>query len=180
MPQIFTPDPHLQPKPQNATPGGVAFPQADGNQHLEAVHAQRGLTAEDFLVGNPDQKPFVIVLPILPSMLSVDLQHCMLFTRAPNLQEAVGRAPIIWERFIKPGHFPAQSDFTGQPAVKALDEHDWMEFFVSCLRHHKKDPERNKLIVLGQGTCPHTFCPMWLIEDFKDMRSFEVFNTTGG
>jgi hypothetical protein len=176
-------DPHIiisgsnpQPTEPPSPTGGVAFRQADFDQQVRGLHASARVRPEDVLVGNPEHRPFVTVIPILPHPFSVDLQHVIIFTRAPNLTEALGRTPIIWEKFIKPIHFPPQSDFTGVPMAKALDEEDWVEYLKSCLRAQRDQPHKYKLVALGRGSFPHTFCPLWLLEDFKDMCSFEVDN----
>jgi len=158
------------------------FQQAEQEQKIVGLHGKASDHAEDFLIDNPDHHPFVVVVPILPHMLSADLLHIMIFTRARDGMTAVGMAPIIWEKYIKddyPRIFPPTSDYTGQPSCKALDEGDWIYNYRECLKRFKGDQQRYPMVALGRPTFPHTFSPVnLLLEDFKDMCSFQVDNRT--
>lgn len=174
-PHIIVPGAPLPAAPTKQ--GGVSFSQAESTKEFQAIHAGKGERAEDVLIGNPSLKPFAVVVPILRHPESADLEHVLIFVRCKSGMDALGQAPIIWEKYIKPDYYPVTADFTGTPNAKSIDEQDWIGYWRSAVRMYKQDAQKHPMVAFGHPTFPHAFCSIKLLLDFNDMKSFQVHDS---
>ncbi len=142
----------------------IEFSQTDERMRVETVK-NVGRSPEDLLLGNPDHKPFAIVLPVrkaLPgtTLAAPEVEHCVFFTRLKSGVNVGFVAAKYWQDHVRTPDFPGSEypSIEGELVVVALDDNDFMGYWKEAASHFKQNADKWPLVAWGHSRCPFAFC----------------------